>query len=342
MKILVPYLAFNYTSRRYYRAWRNVTTSQRKSSTMTSFTNKQSNYYSTLNYKPKVVPSTYGRYTYYPRYIADNYNKVPHYCPKPPYTLISYLLAFPTRNKRAFIALASWPGSGNTWVRHLLERGSGIATGNVYSPDLALVPRFYGENIRDGRRVIAVKTHYPCAFCFGFNQSSENVLYKTVNMTGILVSSHSSIEIIRNPFEAIVSYFNFIFTDQNHTGRVPLDMFDTQIFEKFVVVKLKSWILHTRYYLSKKISPRDIIRLEPQLKQSNAFFTSRLTGFNNLWLDYKNKPVFPLFYDDLKNNTYQAMLPVFKFIKRLADENDELMSKLDPATAANCSVVFTL
>ena len=32
-------------------------------------------------------------------------------------------------NKRAAVALASFPGSGNTWVRQLLEKATGICTG---------------------------------------------------------------------------------------------------------------------------------------------------------------------------------------------------------------------
>ena len=30
------------------------------------------------------------------------------------------------------IALASYPGSGNTWVRHLLQQATGILTGSIY------------------------------------------------------------------------------------------------------------------------------------------------------------------------------------------------------------------
>jgi hypothetical protein len=29
-------------------------------------------------------------------------------------------------------ALASYPGSGNTWVRYLIEAASGIYTGSIY------------------------------------------------------------------------------------------------------------------------------------------------------------------------------------------------------------------
>jgi len=31
------------------------------------------------------------------------------------------------------IALASYPGSGNTWVRWMIEAASGISTGSIYN-----------------------------------------------------------------------------------------------------------------------------------------------------------------------------------------------------------------
>ena len=33
---------------------------------------------------------------------------------------------------RSPVALASFPGSGNTWLRHMLEGASGIFTGSRY------------------------------------------------------------------------------------------------------------------------------------------------------------------------------------------------------------------
>ena len=37
-----------------------------------------------------------------------------------------------TNDSRNRIALTSVPGSGNTWVRYLIERTTGIFTGSVY------------------------------------------------------------------------------------------------------------------------------------------------------------------------------------------------------------------
>ena len=53
--------------------------------------------------------------------------------------------------------LASFPGSGNTWARMLLEYGSGYYTGSTYD-DVDLMDLMPGEG-RDDGSVIAVKTH---------------------------------------------------------------------------------------------------------------------------------------------------------------------------------------
>ena len=44
------------------------------------------------------------------------------------------------RNRHYRIALASFPGSGNTWLRYLLQQASGILTGSVYND----------QNFKDG------------------------------------------------------------------------------------------------------------------------------------------------------------------------------------------------
>ena len=39
----------------------------------------------------------------------------------------------PVNSQRdGIIALASYPGSGNTWLRHLLQQATGIITGSIY------------------------------------------------------------------------------------------------------------------------------------------------------------------------------------------------------------------
>lgn len=74
------------------------------------------------------------------------------------------------------IALASFPRSGNTWVRYLLECASGELCGSIYQD--RIMPR--------GRNGIVVKTH---------EMDSANYTH--------------AVHLIRNPFDAIKSYYHW-------------------------------------------------------------------------------------------------------------------------------------
>merc|ERR1712038_829368 len=56
------------------------------------------------------------------------------------------------------VALASFPGSGNTWLRYLLQQSTGILTGSVYKDSVLRRGGFPAESVANGS-VIAVKTH---------------------------------------------------------------------------------------------------------------------------------------------------------------------------------------
>ncbi|KAI0221962.1 WSC domain-containing protein 2 [Lamellibrachia satsuma] len=55
-------------------------------------------------------------------------------------------------------ALASTPGSGNTWLRHLLQEATRVHTGSIYNDTDLAVNGFPGEPTKNGS-VLLVKTH---------------------------------------------------------------------------------------------------------------------------------------------------------------------------------------
>ncbi|XP_065333067.1 WSCD family member AAEL009094-like [Cloeon dipterum] len=55
-------------------------------------------------------------------------------------------------------ALVSFPGSGNTWVRYLIQQATGVYTGSVYKDYGLLKNGFPAESVLNGS-VVAVKTH---------------------------------------------------------------------------------------------------------------------------------------------------------------------------------------
>ena len=86
------------------------------------------------------------------------------------------------------VALASYPGSGNSWVRQLLESATGIYTGAIYCDQAYVGAGMIGEFI-DTRNVLAIKTHSPPS-------------------TGLLGQYNKVIYVVRNPFSAILAEHN--------------------------------------------------------------------------------------------------------------------------------------
>ena len=68
------------------------------------------------------------------------------------------LLRFLNPPGQHLTALASFPGSGNTWVRYILQEATGIAMGSVYNDPRLKRNLFPGEGIYN-RSVLAIKTH---------------------------------------------------------------------------------------------------------------------------------------------------------------------------------------
>ncbi|XP_076436118.1 WSCD family member CG9164-like [Babylonia areolata] len=99
-------------------------------------------------------------------------------------------------------ALASVQGSGNTWMRHLLQQLTGIYTGSIYDrrgdPEL-WAKGFYGEGVINGK-VIAIKTH---------------------GLPTTRTTYHRAIVVIRNPFDAMFADFNRR-ASHSHTGVAPV------------------------------------------------------------------------------------------------------------------------
>ena len=56
------------------------------------------------------------------------------------------------------VGIVSFPGSGNTWVRYLLQQMTGILTGSVYQDGDLRRNGFKGEYHKSGK-VLVVKTH---------------------------------------------------------------------------------------------------------------------------------------------------------------------------------------
>jgi hypothetical protein len=105
-------------------------------------------------------------------------------------------------------ALVSFPCSGNTWLRQLLEHSSGFFTGSIYRDSVLETSGYYGEKagIQDGTTILT-KTH----------EYSESHIMKFLDPE---TNSTKAVLLIRNPYKAILSFHNFLFG--GHIGSAPV------------------------------------------------------------------------------------------------------------------------
>ena len=115
---------------------------------------------------------------------------------------------FMNENGRAPVGLVSFPGSGNTWVRGLLEQVTGYCTGSIYC-DIGLLEKgFAGEYVQNSA-VLVVKTHAISPLW-----SNESITVKPLRsprFSGIIF-------IIRNVFDALKAEMNRQVYNKHHQG----------------------------------------------------------------------------------------------------------------------------
>ncbi|KAJ6635427.1 WSCD family member [Pseudolycoriella hygida] len=119
------------------------------------------------------------------------------------------------------IALASFPGSGNTWLRYLLQQATGIYTGSVYKDFGLLKSGFPAENIFNSS-VLLVKTHE-----WGPNAWEH---------------FGKAILLVRDPDKAIIAEFNR--QSGGHVGFASPDRYKRtkgRYWQQFVTNKLWAW-----------------------------------------------------------------------------------------------------
>jgi hypothetical protein len=97
-------------------------------------------------------------------------------------------------------ALISFPRSGNTWLRTLIEKSTGYQTSSVYCD--TKLPSFKAECIQSNR--FLKKTH------------EENI---TVIIQNRSRNYDQFIYLVRNPFDAILSYYQYAQNEKNLTEK---------------------------------------------------------------------------------------------------------------------------
>ena len=114
-----------------------------------------------------------------------------------------------SQTRREPVALNSQEGSGNTWLRGLLERATGICTG-FYTCDPETRARgFLGEGIKSGH-VLVVKTHVHIPQWIG-GKRDQNLAYDS--------TYGSAVYLIRNPANGVIAEWNRLSTIKSRSSK---------------------------------------------------------------------------------------------------------------------------
>ncbi|XP_044296863.1 WSC domain-containing protein 2 [Varanus komodoensis] len=135
---------------------------------------------------------------------------------------------FLTSRAKQFVALASFPGAGNTWARHLIELATGFYTGSYYFDGSLYNKGFKGErdHWRSGR-TICIKTH----------ESGQKEIE----------AFDSAILLIRNPYKALMAEFNRKYG--GHIGFASHAHWKGKEWPEFVKNYAPWWATHTLDWL---------------------------------------------------------------------------------------------
>ncbi|XP_069987402.1 WSCD family member AAEL009094 isoform X1 [Penaeus vannamei] len=126
-------------------------------------------------------------------------------------------------------ALVSFPGSGNTWIRYLLQQVTGYYSGSVYKDYALMKNGFPAESVSNGS-VVVVKTHE-------WGPEMRKAFSRAVL-------------IIRDPYLAIQAEFNR--QSGGHIGHAQPDKYTRdhgRYWSKFVTNKAISWMNTTLDWL---------------------------------------------------------------------------------------------
>ena len=143
--------------------------------------------------------------------------------------------------------LTSYPRSGNTLLRSLIEQMTGVCSGTDTRPDrflskeLAQKHNMVGEGVTSLESVHIVKTHFP-----------ERRGWK------ILKNPQRLILLTRNPYDAIDSYFHMSLTN-SHTqtlkDKVAYEQF-REFFEGLAISEMQTWHKFHEYWFQAALKAR--------------------------------------------------------------------------------------
>ncbi|CAL4168110.1 unnamed protein product, partial [Meganyctiphanes norvegica] len=186
--------------------------------------------------------------------------------------------------------LASYPRSGNSWTRYLIEGATGIYTNSIYRDGTMVKLGYYGESEEvDTGRCVVTKTHR--SWEQGQDQHVPTIL------------------LIRNPAKSILSFWNFkkapmknkyFFSADNRT-------YASQEFRGFVKKNIKVWrqVTESRLLWSRQL----LVVLYEELQQNPVIQVRRILNFLGLQEDPDRMACLSKFIDGKAKGTNKEVSP---------------------------------
>ena len=204
------------------------------------------------------------------------------------------------------VALASFPGSGNTWVRWMLTQGSRIETTSVYCDRKLATGGFpftcsRGKRIQN--RVIATKTHWPA---FGGSTFSRANFHPP----------DAGIFLLRAPFDAILAAYTIhagheLKIGDNHVSSLPPSYYRGKKFNAGVKSGVKRWVRHMDEITDRSA---EATPLDPKAGS--------------------HVPLLLVYYENLVQAPFPELKRVFYYLKHVLGFEDLVPSVNDAATCA--------
>jgi len=192
-------------------------------------------------------------------------------------------------NDGPLTALASYPGSGNTWMREMLQQLTGYHVNSIYCdkslqpvfPSECLLPSIRKDKCNENKklysRFLAIKTHFP-----DLRFPIDNLFER-------------AIVLIRSPTEAIFSLAHLQFT-KSHVEVAPDSHFTGEKYYRSLKPLCLKWKKFYSYWLGY------------QKYQSGPVF---------------NGPVFPVLYDHLKSGGSASRKEVLGHLSQFLELNEK-------------------
>jgi len=130
-------------------------------------------------------------------------------------------------------AITSFPGSGNTWMRHLLHMSTGYHTGSIYHDGKLKDKGFLGESLDwDDDRVVGIKLHK-------MGYLKKLAISKEKEMTDLI---ERAVLLIRSPYRALMSEFNRVNNEHHlHVGKADEEAFRNGTWDNFLAENIERW-----------------------------------------------------------------------------------------------------